>query len=242
MRVDSASCTSISIFGCHFLSGDIGSVLEVISVHFILSHSDDETFENFLNRLSGRAGTDLRVSELSLTAAVALLLNPTILTAPKILQAHMILLASEAIGGSISFENVGLNLRFMVTSYLTAFERSVILYTGFMSTFLKDGHPIGKKASHSTPGSFDRSSEPSFDFHIQEVTRAKIDDIAAKSDSLWNLERCSVFDRAKPHLLVDSMVFMRESHIEESCKNDIFSILSGTVLGAFSDSFIIDIE
>ncbi|EXB73269.1 hypothetical protein L484_009347 [Morus notabilis] len=75
---------------------------------------------------------------------------------------HLILLVSEAIGVSMS-SNIRPSVRLMAC-YLTAFERSVILYTRYMSTLLMDGHPIGSKDSYANHGSFGRrsSSIPAF--------------------------------------------------------------------------------
>ncbi|PON85033.1 2-isopropylmalate synthase [Trema orientale] len=235
MRVDSASGTSRVFFRSHFANGYSGSVVEVISVHFILSFSDELAFENFSTRLTCRSGIDIRVPELSLTAAVSLL-NPIVLSTPKIFQAHLILLVSEAIGIETSSENVKPNLKHM-NNYLTAFEKSVTLYAGYLSTLLKDSHPVGSKGSYANSLLFGRSFQPSFECHMQEATRTKIYDIGVKSDSLWNSQLCNMFYNEKPVLLAESIAYINESQqvFDESCKDDVLSILSSIILGAFSD-------
>ncbi|PQP98863.1 uncharacterized protein Pyn_09804 [Prunus yedoensis var. nudiflora] len=120
--VDSTSPTTEILFQCHFVKGDIGSVLEVISVHFISSVYGKQANENFLKRLFCDFGQHCRVPELSLTSAVSLLQNPIMLSAPKMLQTHMTLLVSEAIDVDMSLKNARPDLRLM-EGYLTAFER-----------------------------------------------------------------------------------------------------------------------
>jgi len=47
MKVDSVSSTIEKLFVCHFNQGDIASVLEVITTHFIMSVSNEKAFEDF---------------------------------------------------------------------------------------------------------------------------------------------------------------------------------------------------
>ncbi|XP_024022358.1 uncharacterized protein LOC21392684 [Morus notabilis] len=236
MLVDYASCTSRALFRGHFLNDGIASVLEVISLHFIISFSDEQGFEHFLNRLSCGDCKHFRVPDLSLNAAVSLLLNPIILSAPKMFQTHLILLVFEAIGVSMS-SNIRPSVRLMA-SYLTTFERSVILYTRYMSTLLMDGHPIGSKDSCAKHGSFGRRYESSFKHHIHEVTNVKVCDVVCKSDSLWRSHLSNMFSKEKPDLLAESTAYINESQqgFDESCKNDISSILNSILLGAFLDN------
>ncbi|TXG53425.1 hypothetical protein EZV62_022594 [Acer yangbiense] len=137
MLIDSASSTSEKLFTCHFGQGDIGSVPEVIAAHFIIYVSN----ENLHNKLLWQHEKDFRVCEMSLTASLSLLLNPIILSAPKIFQAYLILLVSEAIGIRMCSEHKKLDARNM-DCYLIAFQKSIILYTRHMSDLQMDGHPI----------------------------------------------------------------------------------------------------
>ncbi|XP_062082892.1 uncharacterized protein LOC133789154 isoform X2 [Humulus lupulus] len=236
MRVDSTSSSSRALFRSHFVNGYSGSVLEVISVHFILSLSDEQAFETFPRKLSGGCGKDFRHPELSLTSAVSLL-NLIVLSAPKIFQAHVILLVSEAIGIERSSESIRPYLKLM-TCYLTAFEMSVILYTGYMTTLLTDGHPIGSKGSYANSPLFGRSFQPFFECHIQESTMAKIDDLGVKLDSSWNSHVCNMFYKEKSELLAEAISFISNSEgiSDDSCKDDILSISRAIMLGSFTDS------
>lgn len=224
-----------SLFECHFPNDAMGNVMELISLQFILLLSDKDGSENFLKRLSCRVCNDLRVCEISLTSSLSLLINPTILSAPKVLQAHMILLVSETIGDSMS-ENKKCNMNLMGASYFTTFERCISLYNRFMSTFLMEGHPIGGKAACTSQTLLDRSFAP-FECHIQEETRATLDDVTARFVYLWNLQSHKVYDQQRPNILADSIAYVHECRLDESCKDDIFArILDSIVLGAFSDS------
>lgn len=233
--VDSTSSTTEILFQCHFVKGDIGSVLEVISVHFISSVYGKRANENFLKRLFCDFGQHCRVPELSLTSAVSLLQNPIMLSAPKMLQTHMNLLVSEAIDVDMSLKNARPDLRLM-EGYLTAFERSVHLYTSHMSGSLMDFHPLGVKCSYDSSCMLGRSSQPSFESYIQQVTRDKIYDLVTNSDSLWDLYLCNMFHRTKSDLMAASIAYVNESqHIfDESCRDDILSVVRSIILLSFS--------
>ncbi|XP_021802123.1 uncharacterized protein LOC110746222 isoform X3 [Prunus avium] len=233
--VDSTSPTTEILFQCHFVKGDIGSVLEVISVHFISSVYGKQANENFLKRLFCDFGQHCRVPELSLTSAVSLLQNPIMLSAPKMLQTHMTLLVSEAIDVDMSLKNARPDLRLM-EGYLTAFERSVHLYTSHMSGSLMDFHPLGVKCSYDSSCMLGRSSQPSFESYIQQVTRDKIYELVTNSDSLWDLYLCNMFHRTKADLMAASIAYVNESqHIfDESCRDHILSVLRSIILLSFS--------
>lgn len=227
------STLSSAMFKCHSFNADAGIVLEVVSIHFIQSLSDGQALENFLNRSSCKHGKEFRVPELSLTVAVSLLLNPIILSAPKLFHAHLILLISEVINTGMFHENRRPDLRHRA-SYLTAFESSVILYTKHLSSLLQDGHYMGAK--YSANSFMFGSCPPSFESLIQEVTRDKIYDTITKSDSLWDSHACNMFIKTRSDLVADSIAYVNKSEcVDESCKDDVLSILGNIIFGAFSD-------
>lgn len=234
MLVDSTSSKNEALFTCHFRHGDIGSVLEVVSAHFVLSVSDEQAFDNFINSLVWQHDKGFKFPELSLTQAISLLLNPIMLSAPKMFQAHVISLVSEAIGIGMSSTNLRPDLRLM-DWYLTAFERSVILYTKHMSSLQMDGNPIGSKASANL--CMLERSQPTFDSYIQQATRNKIDRVVSKSDDLWDSYLHNMFFGTKSDLVAGSLLYMKENqHVfDELCKDEILSILDCIILGAFSD-------
>ncbi|XP_059450360.1 uncharacterized protein LOC132181247 isoform X2 [Corylus avellana] len=234
MLVDSTSSKNEVLFTCHFRLGDIESVLEVVSAHFVLSVSDEQAFENFINSLVWQHDKGFRFPELSLTSAISLLLNPIMLSAPKMFQAHVISLVSEAIGICMSSKNLRPDLR-LLDLYLAAFERSVILYTRHMSSLQMDGHPLGSKASANL--CMLERSQPTFDSYVQEATRNKIDRVVSKSDDLWDSYLHNMFFATKSDLVAGSLLYMKENqHVfDELCRDEILSILDCIILRAFSD-------
>ncbi|KAE8715332.1 Detected protein of unknown function [Hibiscus syriacus] len=145
--VDSLSCGNEFVFTRHFGHGNVGSVLEVLSAHFILSLSDDQAFKNFIDRLFWLPNNNFRVPEMTLTTALSLFLNPVLLSAPKMFQAYLILLVSEVIGISMSSEH--LNSSSELRAYLSAFESQM----DFDSCLL----PATKEKIHNLIAKFDNS-------------------------------------------------------------------------------------
>uniref|UniRef100_A0A803PTH9 DUF7812 domain-containing protein n=1 Tax=Cannabis sativa TaxID=3483 RepID=A0A803PTH9_CANSA len=154
----------------------------------------------------------------------------------SVLEAHVILLVSEAIALESSSESFRPNLKLM-TCYLTAFEMSVILYTGYMTNLLMDGHPIGYKGSYADSPMFGRSFQSSFECYIQESTSTKIDDLGVKLDSSWNSHVCNMFCKETSELMAEAISYINngEQVVDESCKDDILSISSAIIIGSFSD-------
>ncbi|XWS24785.1 hypothetical protein CRYUN_Cryun27aG0014200 [Craigia yunnanensis] len=233
--VDSLSCLNESVFIRHFGPGNIGSVLEVISAHFILSISDDQAFKNFLNRLFWLPDNNFRVPEMTLTTALSLLLNPIMLSAPKMFQAYLILLVSEVIGISTSFEHMipSSELR----SYLSAFERSVSLYTRHMSNLHMKGYPI--LDDDSFVKSHFRASYSQMDFEscLLPTTKEKINNLITKCDNLWSSYLSNTLLKKRSDLVATSAAYTKESlHVfEESSSDEILSILSCIILRGSSD-------
>jgi hypothetical protein len=234
MLVDVTSSKNEVLFTCHFSHCDIGSVLEVVSAHFVLSVSDEQAFDNFFNSLVWQHDKCFRFPELSLTSAISLLLNPIMLSSPKMFQAHVISLVSEAIGIGMASKNLRPDLRLM-DWYLTAFERSVFLYTRHMSSLQMDGNPIGSKASANLR--MLERSQPTFDSYIQQATRDKIDRVVSKSDDLWDSYLHNMFFGTKSDLVAGSLLYMKENQqvFDKLCRDEILSILDCIILRAFSD-------
>ncbi|KAK8685933.1 hypothetical protein V6N13_124964 [Hibiscus sabdariffa] len=235
LLVDSISCGNEFVFKRHFGHGNIGSVLEVLSAHFVLSLSGDEAFKNFLNRLFWLPNNNFRVPEMTLTTALSLLLNPIMLSAPKMFQAYLILLVSEAIGISMSSEHLIpiSDLR----AYLLAFERSVALYTGHMSNMHREGYPIA--GDHSFVKSHFCASYSQMDFEscLLPATKEKIHNMIAKSDNLWNSYLSNTLLKERSELVAASVAYTKATlHVvEESTREDILSIISCITLRGSSD-------
>lgn len=238
MIVESSS--SEKIFVCHFNHGCIASVLEVMSAHFILSVSDEQPLENFISRLLLLPGKDSREFELSLEASISLLLNPSLLSAPKMFHAHVISLVSEAISYNLSSKN-SIPDSFM-DYYLTAFERSVILYSMYVSSLQMDGSYTGFKCSNYSY--LHGSSQTTFETYAQQVTRNKLNHLISKMDNSWDSYLCKMSSKTKADLLIEYFTFMKESqHIfADSCWDTGVSILDCIILRTFSGNAARDVS
>ncbi|KAJ0081105.1 hypothetical protein Patl1_09903 [Pistacia atlantica] len=204
LLIDSASSTSEMLFMCHFGHGDIGTVMEVIAAHFILSISGDKSLECFVNSLFWQPGKDFRTPEMSLIVSLSLLLNPIKHSAPKMFQPYLILLVSEVIGVCIRSEY--LNPAFgIMDCYLTALERSIILYKSHFSNLHMDDLPI--------------------------ATKDKIDHLVTKLNESLDCYVNNIAHRTKSDLIDASVAYIRESlnAFDKSYKDKMLSILTSIV-------------
>ncbi|GFY85280.1 hypothetical protein Acr_04g0000180 [Actinidia rufa] len=233
--IDSGSSASRKLFMCHSSHGDIGNVIEIISTHFCLSFSDGKAFEIFPNGLFCLDRENFRAPELSLTASLVLLLNPLMISAPKFLHAHLISLVSETITIGMGLENMRPDVRLM-DRYLSALERSVMLYVKHMSTLQMNDFPAGDEDYVLKSNKYGGNSHPSFESYIQPVTREKINNLISKLDNSWQLQLHDMFLTTKSDLATSSIAYIKESkHILDiSFRDEITSILSCIILKAFS--------
>ena len=231
MIADSASFVCEKLFMCNFKhNDDIASVLEVISTHFILSVSNQRAFENFIGRLFLHCGKDSRFPELSLAPAISLLMDPTMPSAPKMFQAHIISLVSEAIGSGLSSRNLAPNLNW----HLIAFQKSVILYSMHVSSLQMDGFYTKLKCGY---GSYQHErGQPTFESSILPLTSEKINQALSQSDNSWDSYQCKISSKTKANLLADCIAFMkgRQYVFADSCRDMAASILEGIIHRTFS--------
>ncbi|OIW01761.1 hypothetical protein TanjilG_03899 [Lupinus angustifolius] len=203
MITDSRNSISEKLFACHVNHGDTASVLEVISAHFILSVSNGNTFENFIGRLFLHCGKDSGFPKLSIATAILLLLDPIALSAPKIFQAHIISLVSEVIGSGLSSENFALDINY----YLTAFQKSVTLYSTHVSSLQMDGFNVELKFVNQF--SLLERSQTTFVSYIQQVTSNRLNQVLSKADNTWHSSRCKMSSKTKANLLTECISFMK---------------------------------
>lgn len=230
LLIDSASSTSKVLFSCHFAHGDIGTVLEVIAAHFIRSFSIEQSFEGFLNRLVWQHENDYRIPNMSLTASLSLLQNPIMLSAPKMFQAYLILLVAEAIG--IGMRSKHLEPDITITDYLTAFERSIILYARHMPSLDMVGDPIGSNCS-TLKSCMLGSSRLTYESYLQPVTRNMINHVVTKLYVYWD---SYVNNRSKFDLL-DTIAYARKSLylFDKTFEDKSLSVLTSIVIRGSSD-------
>lgn len=228
MLVDSVSSTNKMVFVHNLDHGGIGTVLEVISAHFILSVSDQQAFHNFLNRLYWARYGDFKAPELSLTSALSLLLNPVMLSAPKLFQAHFISLVCEVIGNGIFLKSSNPDQRLM-DWYLIGFETAIMLYNKHMSNSYMKDTPLNCNGCFSDP-SVPWIQQP-FESYIHQVRRGKINNLSSK------YENTRLFFREKSELLALSISYVEENRhiLDESLEDDSLSILHCIFLGASQD-------
>ncbi|XP_057732691.1 uncharacterized protein LOC130947995 isoform X2 [Arachis stenosperma] len=110
MLVDSVSSMGEKLFVHNSMHHDFASVLLVIAVHFNLSVSNENAFENFVSRLFLHCDKDSRFPGLSPAPAISLLMDPTMPSAPKMFQAHVISLVSEAIDAGLDSTSLAPNI------------------------------------------------------------------------------------------------------------------------------------
>ncbi|XP_065878145.1 uncharacterized protein [Euphorbia lathyris] len=233
MLIDSSSSRSEMLFNLHFGHGNVASALEVISAHFILSVTDEHAFANSINRLYWCHGEDLRTPEISLPAALSLLLNPVVLSAPKLFQAHLISLVAEAINISTA-ENVILDSQ-SIKRYLTALERSVMLYGRHISSLDIDNHHFSGEVSSVKSCGFGKN-QLNFESFLLQVTVDKLHHLIAKPNRSWD-SYVSKFSFGKNSDLVGpSIAYVKDNMciFDDAHKYEVLSILNCIILGCSS--------
>lgn len=221
MTADSAASNCERIFVCQFRHGDIVCVLEVISAHFILSLSNEKAFENFITRLCLHCDKDFRFPELGLAPALALLLDPVLHSAPKMFQAYVISLVSEAIGSGLSSENLAPDMGF----YLMAFQKSFILYSMHVSSLQMDNFYIKLNCAYNAH-LFERG-HPTFESYIQEGTSNRLNQVVSESKNSLDSYQCKMSSKTKACLLEEYIGYMngRKNIFADSCRDKAVSIL-----------------
>ncbi|KAK7268672.1 hypothetical protein RIF29_21378 [Crotalaria pallida] len=230
MITDSTYSISEKLFSCRSNHVDTASVLEVISTHFIQSISTENAFENFIGRLFLNCGKDSRFPRLSLAPAIILLLDPIMLSAPKMLQAHLISLVSEVIGSGLSSENLAPDMNF----YLTAFEKSVTLYSLHVSSLQMVGFNLELKPLNQSY--LLETGQPTFFSCIQQVTSNRLNQVMSKSDNSWDSYQCKMSSRKKANRLTEFISFMkgRQYIFPDSCRDMAASFLDCLIHRTFS--------
>ncbi|KAK6938002.1 hypothetical protein RJ641_031510 [Dillenia turbinata] len=232
---DSASSPSEKMFVCHSGCNMVESLMEVISVHLLIFLSDENAFGYFLKRLSWVHSKDSRVPELGLSTSISLLLSPTLISAPKTLQAHLISLVSEVIGTGAGSERLSLDLRVRQLDWcLSAFERSIIFYTSQMSGLQTDSQSKDGLVSFVKTWLSGKIHQTPFKSCIRPDTMKKISHLMEKLDSSWHLHLCDSFSMEKSFLVSTAMEYIQESRcvLDEQHKEEILSVLSCITLRA----------
>lgn len=215
--------------------GDVGVLLEVISVHFCLAFSDEQTPEELLNRLFCVEKKNFRYSprtfEVSPTAATVLLLNPIILSAPRFMQAHVLAFVSEAISSCMDYDDLKPDRRLM-NCLLTLLEKSVALYTKHMHNLQLD-----KSSTDFIKSDNCRDFQPPFESFLMPDTRNRISCLIIK---LHNCSKSyltsSTSDKTKTNVVSSAIGYVKECQdvFDKSFQAEIFSILIRVIIEAYN--------
>lgn len=219
-----------------FRHSNIGCVLEVVSALLILSVSDEQAFESLLSKLFWQRNSYFRIPEMNLSTALSLLFNPIIISAPKYIQAYIILLVSDVIGVSTSYKHIIPNAG-LVDVYLSAFQGSVVWYKRHMSNFHMDGHPVVGDDPFVKSSNMAGKMEKDFESCLLSSTKRKINHHITNLDALWNLYLSNTSSRTKSELVTASIAYVKEilEVSDETFRDEILSILGCIILRASSD-------
>ncbi|CAN4106092.1 unnamed protein product [Withania somnifera] len=214
--------------------------MEVLSRYFLISWSDEHRFGDHLNRLllvnNEYFKSTLKAHELSLTAAISLLLNPIILSAPRLMQAQLISMIYEATFFLVDKQKLKTNYR-PLNFFLSLFEKSVALYMKHMSLLQIDSRSSFVSRS-STKGAEGKGVHPPFGLCILASTRKEINNLILKFEDLSQSHFLKHFFEMKSDLISSCVTYVEESRylLDKSCQDEIMSTLSCLILRA-SDNF-----
>ncbi|XP_016488654.1 uncharacterized protein LOC107808640 isoform X2 [Nicotiana tabacum] len=237
--IDSLASSAEIIFTPQPSQGDIGIVMEVFSRYFLISWSDEHRSGN-LSRLllvnNEYLKFSLKAQELSPTAAVALLLNPISLSAPKLMQAHLISMVYEASFLLVDMQNLNTNDR-PINYFLALFEKSVALYMKHMS-LLQINRRSSFVSHKSVKGAEGKDIQSLFDLCILAGTRKEINNLILKFEDSSQSHFLKLSSEMKSDLSSSCITYVKESRyiLDKCCQDEIFSALSCLILRA-SDSF-----
>ncbi|ONK61659.1 uncharacterized protein A4U43_C08F32250 [Asparagus officinalis] len=218
-----ASATAKKLFLSHCY-GDIQAIMELVSSHFLLSVQSESTFDSFIMSLSWSYDVDNHVPIIGLASVLVLMGYPVISSAPVLLQAHLILLASRCIGIHVPADTKNLDTLDM-NLYILAFELSIKLYLGFM--------PF--------PNFFDNTRDESessvyikgqlFCSFIQPSTNSKLKQQIDMFIDFWNLPLHQLYSESKVDMLSKAISYIKgnQDFIDEMFRDEACTILTCVV-------------
>lgn len=238
--IDRFSTTTGMLHVPHSGRGDNGPLMEIICSHFSIAFLEKNAVENFLDRLfwtyTERFRCSFRPKELSTNAAIMLLLNPILLFAPKVMQAHIIALVSETIDNVADFKDWKPNCT-VIDCFLTVFEKSVALYIRHISSSQFYSNLASSKGSEKSDLDMITIQQSFESFAFPHATK-NINCLVSKSDGFPESHFGNMSCKMKSDLVSCSIKYIKEcQHVFDiSCQDEILSILSCIVLRA-SDGF-----
>ncbi|ESQ54520.1 hypothetical protein EUTSA_v10024534mg [Eutrema salsugineum] len=222
--VDSAF-SSCRLFSKH----DRAGVVEMVSAHFIISTSDEKMISMCVDRLCWTQANAFTTPQISLCAALSLLQNPVISSAPRMIHAYVVLLVSEAIGICSPPCVKGSDLQ-LIDRYIDAFEKSVVLYTWNI-----------RKGENGPSGKFG-NSRVAFKHLLLPSTLEKVNHLTVKLKESWGAYQSNNAKRENSELVAYSVAYAKASSLcvfDSSCSENMLSqtlsILGSMILRASSD-------
>ncbi|MED6156986.1 hypothetical protein PIB30_019285 [Stylosanthes scabra] len=152
-------------------------------------------------------------------------MDPTVPSAPKMFQAHVISLLSEAIDAGLDSNNLAPNFN----RDLIAFQKAVVLYSIHVPNLQIDGFYLVSKCGYGLPQH--ERCHPTFQSSILQATNTKLNQVLLLSNN-----SCKISSKTKANILADCIAFMKErqSIFADSCRGMAVSILEGLIHRAFS--------
>ncbi|CAN8230300.1 unnamed protein product [Cochlearia groenlandica] len=218
-----------------FTKHDRASVVEMVSAHFLISTSDEKMNQMCVERLYWKdVDIAFRTPQVSLCAATRLLLNPLMFSAPKMFNAHVVLLVSGAIGICSPPSVKGSDFQ-LIDRYICAFEKSVFLYTKHMMRRSEDEPPVVKFGASKS------NSRVAFEQLVLPSTLAKINDVTLKLKDSCDLYQRNNAKRENNEVVAYSVAYAKASLcvLDSSCLENMLSqclsVLGCVILRASSD-------
>ncbi|KAL8158837.1 LOW QUALITY PROTEIN: hypothetical protein V2J09_000374 [Rumex salicifolius] len=202
----------------------------VLSAHFLQSYSGAQAFRGSIENLIWSCKENRAIPEVSLTAAISLLINPALASPPAFLHAHLISLISDAIGRGAVYDRTGFNLRF-ISCHMPAFEKSVSLYRRQLSKlvqnlFSENDDSVIKSAIRGV--GFERP----FESYLCPTLNGKLNSLIKNIDC----SSCMMISQTSSNMVAILQNYVKENlHLlDESCRRTVSLFLSFLVEKAIS--------
>nr|GMC91530.1 uncharacterized protein LOC109162950 isoform X1 [Ipomoea batatas]GMD95670.1 uncharacterized protein LOC109162950 isoform X1 [Ipomoea batatas]GME04011.1 uncharacterized protein LOC109162950 isoform X1 [Ipomoea batatas] len=215
---------------------DIGILMELVSTCFLLSFSGENAIEDFLYRLFRAQRKDFKffkTPDVSLTGAISLLLNPIVFSAPKIVQAYVVSSVSEAMSGLMDVQNLKPNCK-LLDCFLSVFEKSVHMYMKLISFVQINGDSPSKCAPFVNSSTYRGNFPPPFESYILPSTQDKINSLIKRFEGSSDSFLGNHFFELKSDMTSSCIAYVKDCQclLDQSCQDDVFSIISCLILRA----------
>ncbi|KFK29269.1 hypothetical protein AALP_AA7G111300 [Arabis alpina] len=215
-----------------FCTHDAERVVELVSAHFILSMSDEKVHQMYVEGFYWKQVHASGTSQISLNAAVSLLSNPVMFSAPRMIHAYLVLLVSDAMGICSPQCVKGLDLQ-LIDRYIDAFEKSLLLFTWHMCK--------GENASSGKFGLSTSNSRLAFEHLLLPSTLEQVNHLTLKLKDSWDSNQVNNLKREHDELVPYYVAYAKvslyvfDSSCSEIMLSQTLSVLACVILRASSD-------